>query len=92
MEIIVVYELDQPTSTTDTRPGEAGARVRRVHAAPGAPGGPSSPGPRTFCGKDTFAMETSSWRPSGHPGSPWYPPAYADRVCGNCDSAMEDET
>ncbi|MBH1934181.1 hypothetical protein I5Q34_07700 [Streptomyces sp. AV19] len=84
MEIIVVYELD--------RPGAAEAPVRRVHAAPGAPGTPSSPGPRTFCGKDTFAMGKAPWRPAEHPDAPWYPPEYADRLCESCDSAMEDES
>lgn len=79
MEIFVVYELDQP----------AGARVpvHEVHAAPSTPGDPGLPGPRTFCGKDTFAMRAASWRPSEHPGEPWYPPEYADRVCGTCDEA-----
>lgn len=75
MEIIVVYRPDRS----------------EVHAAPSAPGDPAHPGPRTFCGKDTFAMQQAPWRPSEHPGSPWYPPEFADRVCGSCDSALEDE-
>lgn len=75
-----------------TGPGGTGAPVRRVHAAPGAPGAASTPGPRTVCGKDTFAMESASWRPSEHPGSPWYPPEYADRVCDDCAGVMEDGT
>ncbi|GAA0419177.1 hypothetical protein [Streptomyces luteireticuli] len=93
MEIIVVYELDPSAGTAGTGPG-GGTRtpVRRVHAAPGAPGAPSSPGPRTVCGRDTFAMARASWQPSGQPGSPWYPSEHADRVCDDCASVMEEET
>ncbi|MFG2983862.1 hypothetical protein ACGFYQ_21865 [Streptomyces sp. NPDC048258] len=74
---VVVYEVGQPE-----------ASVRRVHAAPAAPGTTKVPGPRTFCGKDTFAMETASWTPSGDPGSAWYPAQYADRVCAACEDVV----
>ncbi|MFE7775295.1 hypothetical protein ACFU5O_15595 [Streptomyces sp. NPDC057445] len=89
-EVIVVHEFDKPVPA----PGPAGTstsgarRVRRVHAAPAAPGNPSVPGPRTVCGKDTFAMEATVRRPSEHPGRSWYDPAYADRICADCDLAM----
>jgi hypothetical protein len=88
--ITVVYELDKPVGTR-TCPGGApgGARtVRRVHAAPTAPGTPTATGPRTLCGKDTFAMETACQKPSEHPGAPWYPAQYASVVCPDCDAVM----
>lgn len=90
-EIIVVHEFDKSGSAPDPGAGTAaGSRaVRRVHAAPAAPGTPDVPGPRTMCGKDTFAMEATAWRSSEHPGSPWYGPEYADRVCTDCDLTME---
>ncbi|MBT2545876.1 hypothetical protein J7E99_35735 [Streptomyces sp. ISL-44] len=74
--IVVVYEVDQPDLS-----------VRRVHAAPAAPGTTSVPGPRTFCGRDTFAMETAPWTPSADPGATWYPPQHADLMCAACDDA-----
>lgn len=92
MKIVVVYELDRaPSAVGGASGGDAAPAVRRVHAAPTAPGS-SAPGPRTYCGKDTFAMETAPWKPSEHPGSSWYAPEYADRICSTCDAAMEDET
>ncbi|MEV5240415.1 hypothetical protein AB0K89_15130 [Streptomyces cinnamoneus] len=95
-EIIVVYELDRAPTAAGRAPGGAsGAEgtpvVRQVHAAPAAPGS-SALGPRTFCGKDTFAMEAAPWKPSEHPGSSWYTPEHADRVCSACDAVLEDET
>lgn len=86
--IQVVYELDQPV-TGGLSHGEQ-IPVRRVHAAPAAPGSTSAPGPRTMCGKDTFAMETAEWKPSEHPGSSWFTPEYAGLVCPECDAAMDD--
>lgn len=84
--IVVVYELDRPVGTR-TSPG--GARtVRRVHAAPTAPGTPTATGPRTLCGKDTFAMETDCRKPSEHPEAPWYPAEYASVICPDCDAVM----
>ncbi|MET9961786.1 hypothetical protein ABZ128_22505 [Streptomyces sp. NPDC006326] len=84
-EIAVVYELGRPVTahTTAERP------VLRVHAAPAAPDRPSVPGPRTFCGRDTFAMERSPYVPAEHPGSPWYPPQYANLVCPACDDVAD---
>ncbi|WP_189189534.1 hypothetical protein [Streptomyces albiflavescens] len=90
-EIVVVYEVDRSTATR-TSPGVAHGEERpvlRVHAAPPAPGALTATGPRTLCGKDTFAMETSSWKPSEHPGAPWYPAEYASVVCPDCDAVME---
>lgn len=92
--IVVVYELDKPVTAVTFEGLSRGSErpVRRVHAAPAAPGAPSSPGPRTLCGKDTFDMETASWKPSEHPGSSWHTPKYADRVCHSCDTAMDDNS
>lgn len=89
-----MHELDKPVTTVSFEglPREDQRPVRRVHAAPAAPGAPSTPGPRTLCGKDTFAMEPSTWKPAEHPGSPWYTPKYAAQVCNACDTAMEDES
>ncbi|MFF1400607.1 hypothetical protein ACFVZD_43555 [Streptomyces sp. NPDC058287] len=92
-EIVVVYELDKPV-TTSSSPGTPSGEersVRRVHAAPAAPGAPSptSAGPRTLCGKDTFSMDTTHWNPSGHPGASWYPAEYASLVCSDCDAVIE---
>ncbi|CAM5294163.1 hypothetical protein [Streptomyces aurantiogriseus] len=91
-EIIVVYELDKPMakrSSSGTPAGE-GRTVRRVHAAPSAPGAPATTGPRTLCGKDTFAMETASRKPSEEdPGAPWYPAEYAAVVCPDCHAVIE---
>ncbi|MFE2286295.1 hypothetical protein ACFXDJ_19275 [Streptomyces sp. NPDC059443] len=78
--IVVVYELDQP----------AAGSVLRVHAAPTAPGGGSESGPRTMCGKDTFAMETADWNPSEHPGT-WCPPDHADLACPGCEAVMGED-
>ncbi|MFG2129573.1 hypothetical protein ACGFNV_17480 [Streptomyces sp. NPDC048751] len=92
MSEIVVYELDQPAATRPTPGTPSGAErpVRRVHAAPAAPGTPGTTGPRTLCGKDTFAMETvTDWKPSEHPGGPWYPAEHASVVCSDCDAVME---
>ncbi|MGC9541313.1 hypothetical protein [Streptomyces sp. UG1] len=88
--IVVVYELDKPGAarpSPETQGGEA-RHVRRVHAAPPAPGEPTATGPRTFCGKDTFAMETGPWT-TEHPGTPWYPAQYASVVCPDCDAVIE---
>ncbi|MFI6003371.1 hypothetical protein ACIA98_23650 [Streptomyces sp. NPDC051366] len=90
--IIVVHELDTPAPARAGKGSAPGAEapVRQVHAAPAAPGTTTEPGPRTLCGKDTFAMEPARWTPSGQPGSPWYPPQEASVVCSSCDAAMED--
>ncbi|WP_405576482.1 hypothetical protein [Streptomyces sp. NBC_01092] len=89
-DIVVVYELDKPTATRSSpvSPGEEERPVRRVHAAPTAPGMPTATGPRTLCGKDTFAMETARCSPSEHRGAPWYPTEYASVVCPDCDAVM----
>ncbi|WP_329376875.1 hypothetical protein OG625_05145 [Streptomyces sp. NBC_01351] len=81
-EIVVVYELDKPTA------GDAEPSVLRVHAVPAAPGMTAVAGPRTYCGRDTFAMEVSSWRPGEHPGDAWYDPQYASLVCAACADAV----
>ncbi|MEU9717504.1 hypothetical protein [Streptomyces sp. NPDC047976] len=81
---VVVYEYDD---TADAVHARDGAPVLRVHAAPAAPGQRAVRGPRTLCGKDTFAMGTASWEPAEQPGAGWYPPQYADRVCAVCDDA-----
>ncbi|WP_225828125.1 hypothetical protein [Streptomyces naphthomycinicus] len=81
-EIVVVYEPD-PRAAADGEP-----HPRRVHAAPAAPGRPGAAGPRTLCGKDTFAMETAPAPPSGAPRTPWYPAEHASRVCQDCDAVM----
>ncbi|MQY38318.1 hypothetical protein SRB17_63310 [Streptomyces sp. RB17] len=91
MTEIVVYELDR-TAETHSGKGPAGGaerRVRKVHAAPAAPGSHTAAGPRTLCGKDTFAMETTDWKPSEHPGAPWYPEEHAAVVCSDCAAVME---
>lgn len=88
----MVFELDRaPAAAGAASGGDEAPVVRQVHAAPTAPGS-SAVGPRTFCGKDTFAMEAAPWKPSEHAGSSWYAPEYADRVCGGCDAVMEDES
>ncbi|MFG2297623.1 hypothetical protein [Streptomyces sp. NPDC048603] len=89
-EIAVLYELDQ--TTAGHGPGHTPGQqpeptVLRVHAAPTAPDRADLPGPRTFCGRDTFAMIRSRWVPSAHPGSTWYPPEYAELACPACDDA-----
>ncbi len=87
---VVVYELDETVTAPDPG-GPAGggdAVVLRVHAAPAAPGMTAVPGPRTFCGRDTFAMQAASWQPAGQPGTTWYDPQYASRVCPACDDAV----
>lgn len=78
--IVIVHELDQPVAGS----------VHRVHAAPTAPGGGSERGPRTMCGKDTFAMETADWKPSEHPEA-WCPPEYADSACPGCEAVMGED-
>ena len=90
-EIVVVYELDQPVAarTSPEGPPDADRLPRRVHAAPAAPGRPDAAGPRTLCGKDTFAMERARGMPAEHPGAPWYPAEYASVVCPDCDAVME---
>jgi hypothetical protein len=90
-EIVVVYELDKPMARRSSPGIPAGEErsVRKVHAAPSAPGAPSSTGPRTLCGKDTFAMQTACWKPSAHPGAPWYPVQYVSVVCSDCDAVIE---
>ncbi|MFB6613915.1 hypothetical protein ACIGFK_01365 [Streptomyces sp. NPDC085524] len=81
-EIFVVYELDKPTS------GDAEPSVLRVHAVPAAPGMAAVAGPRTYCGRDTFAMERAPWKPAEHPEAGWYAPQYAGLVCAACDEAV----
>ncbi|KOV60378.1 hypothetical protein [Streptomyces sp. MMG1121] len=90
MSEIVVYELDKAVATRSSAAPPSGAqrRVRKVHAAPAAPGSRTAAGPRTLCGKDTFAMETAGWKPSGHPGAPWYPAEHASVVCPDCDAVL----
>ncbi|MFF7129661.1 MULTISPECIES: hypothetical protein [unclassified Streptomyces] len=89
--IVVVYELDRPAAAHTSPPGPSGAErlPRRVHAVPTAPGRPDAAGPRTLCGKDTFAMEPARWTPSEQAGAPWYPAEYASVVCPECDAVME---
>ncbi|MFJ9866629.1 hypothetical protein [Streptomyces sp. NPDC101165] len=87
-DIVVVYELDRPAAA-HTSPPDADRPPRRVHAVPTAPGRPDAAGPRTLCGKDTFAMEPARWKPSEHSGAPWYPAEYAAVVCPECDAVME---
>ncbi|ANP52343.1 hypothetical protein J2Z21_008780 [Streptomyces griseochromogenes] len=91
MSEIVVYELEKPTAArfSPVPSGGAERRVRKVHVAPAAPGSRTVAGPRTLCGKDTFAMETASWTPSERPGAPWYPAEYASVVCPDCDAVIE---
>ncbi|OIK06349.1 hypothetical protein [Streptomyces monashensis] len=91
MSEIVVYELDRPAATRSSTGAPSGAerRVRKVHAAPVAPGTRAATGPRTLCGKDTFAMEAADWKPTEHPGAPWYPVEYASVVCPDCDAVIE---
>lgn len=88
-ETVVVYEYEgQPSPHPAGEASSGGERtLLRVHAAPTAPGRPAVRGPRTLCGRDTFAMETATWRPSEHPDAPWFPPEAADRVCPTCDEA-----
>ncbi|TDU74122.1 hypothetical protein [Streptomyces sp. KS 21] len=90
--IIVVHEFDTPAPTRAGKGPAQGteAPVRQVHAAPAAPGTTTEPGPRTVCGKDTFAMAPAHWTPSEQPGSPWYPPQEASLVCPSCDAVMDD--
>ncbi|MFF4101916.1 hypothetical protein [Streptomyces sp. NPDC001903] len=90
--IIVVHELDTPAPSraADRSAQGAEAAVRRVHAAPAAPGTTTEPGPRTLCGRDTFAMRAAARTPPGEPGSPWYPPQEEGLVCPSCDAAMDD--
>ncbi|WP_329580064.1 hypothetical protein [Streptomyces sp. NBC_01361] len=90
-EIVVVYELDKPVATGSSPGTPSGEErpVRTVHAAPAAPGAPTPTGPRTLCGRDTFAMETARWNPSEHPGASWYPVEYASVVCPDCDAVIE---
>ncbi|MCF3180876.1 hypothetical protein IPZ70_13175 [Streptomyces polychromogenes] len=81
-ETVVVYEYDPPGH------GEPGpGAVLRVHAAPAAPGRHAVRGPRTLCGRDTFAMGAAARRSAGQTGVPWYPEEYADRVCPACADA-----
>lgn len=89
-EIFVMYELDQPSAARSLTGASLveGRAVRCVHAAPAAPGSTTTPGPRTLCGKDTFAMEPSPGRPAD-PDSSWYTAEYAELVCAQCDAVME---
>ncbi|MET7526146.1 hypothetical protein [Streptomyces sp900116325] len=89
-EIFVMYELDQPGAARSITGASLveGRPVRCVHAAPAAPGSTTTPGPRTLCGKDTFAMMPSPGRPTD-PDSSWYTPEYAQLVCAQCDAVME---
>ncbi|MFI9253655.1 hypothetical protein [Streptomyces sp. NPDC053069] len=91
MTEIVVYEVDKPVTTRSSTGSTTGAerRVRKVHVAPAAPGSRTTAGPRTLCGKDTFAMETARWTPSQEPGAPWYPVEYASVVCPECAAVIE---
>ncbi|WP_327128515.1 hypothetical protein [Streptomyces sp. NBC_01727] len=89
-EIFVMYELDQPGAARSITgaPLVDGRPVRCVHAAPAAPGSTTTPGPRTLCGKDTFAMKQSPGRPTD-PDSSWYTAGYVQLVCAQCDAVME---
>ncbi|MEU4359732.1 hypothetical protein [Streptomyces virginiae] len=92
----VVYEVEEPVAAhpDGTVDGGGEAVVVRVHAAPAAPGMSGVPGPRTFCGRDTFAMRAAppqpgqAGQPAGQPGATWYDTEYADRVCPACDDAV----
>ncbi len=86
----VVYEVEDPMTAHagGTAGGGAEVTVVRVHAAPVAPGRPGVPGPRTFCGRDTFAMRAAPRQPAGQPGPAWYDAGYADRVCPACDDVV----
>ncbi|WP_333777133.1 hypothetical protein [Streptomyces sp. IBSBF 3136] len=96
-EIVVVYELDQPAAghaPPAGAPGSPGApgtawAPRRVHAAPAAPGRSGAAGPRTLCGKDTFAMDKGRRMSAEEPETPWYPAEHASRVCPDCAAVME---
>ncbi|KUL44120.1 hypothetical protein [Streptomyces regalis] len=88
--IVVVYELDNPAPAHPSPgiPGTQGQHVRKVHAAPTAPGEPAATGPRTLCGKDTFAMEAGPLTTEDG-GTPWYPAQYVSVVCPDCDAVIE---
>lgn len=89
-EIFVMYELDQPGAARSINGASLveGRPVRCVHAAPAAPGSTTTPGPRTLCGKDTFAMHPSPGRPTDSDSS-WCTAEYAQLVCAQCDAVME---
>ncbi|MEU6657919.1 hypothetical protein [Streptomyces sp. NPDC046821] len=89
--IVVVYELDKAVATRSSPgvPDSEERPVHRVHAAPATPGVPAATGPRTLCGKDTFAMATAHRKPTERPGEPWYPAEYASVVCPDCNAVIE---
>ncbi|MFI7005471.1 hypothetical protein [Streptomyces sp. NPDC050145] len=90
MGTVVVYELDKkgPARRPPGARDNGKERVRKVHAAPTAPGEPAVTGPRTLCGKDTFAMRTGPLTSEGGDG-PWSPAQYASVVCPDCDAVIE---
>ncbi len=85
--IVILLELEPSTEVLDAGEVDLGARVRFVHAAPADPDVPEDPGPRTFCGVETFGLEYEAYRPVG-PGAPWYPPEYRSRRCRECEIAL----
>ncbi|MGW0086958.1 hypothetical protein [Streptomyces sp. NPDC003393] len=90
-EIVVVYELDQPVATRPSTESAGGERppVHKVHAAPTAPGSHTETGPRTLCGKDTFAMVRAARQPAEQQQTPWYPAEHQAVVCPECDAVVE---
>lgn len=82
--IVVLFELEPDQ---DLGAEGAGPAVYLVHAAGADPEAPEDPQAWTLCGRDTTPMEHAHYAPT-RPGEPWYPPAYADRRCRECEGAL----
>ncbi|MER7671426.1 hypothetical protein ABTY61_23585 [Kitasatospora sp. NPDC096128] len=82
--IVVLFELEPDQ---DRSAEGAGPVVFLVHAAGADPEAPEDPQAWTLCGRDTTPMEHAHYAPT-RPGEPWYPPAYADRRCRDCEGAL----
>ncbi|RPK48387.1 hypothetical protein EES39_09545 [Streptomyces sp. ADI92-24] len=88
MSIVLVLEVDKSLADGVIESGEQPAnedRVQQVHTAPSAPDVLNDPGPLTLCGLDTSRMLAEPWAPD-RPGSRWYPPRWAGRICPICDA------
>ncbi|MFJ8444366.1 hypothetical protein [Kitasatospora griseola] len=84
MGIVVLIELD---ADHETGPSGSDPAVVAVHAAGPDPDVPLDPLPVTLCGRDTAAMERTSYQ-RDRPGQPWYPPEFAKVRCPECERAL----
>ncbi|WP_369184179.1 hypothetical protein [Streptomyces sp. Y1] len=82
MGVLVLLEVLEGFDPDEADP----AFVRSVHAAASDPEVPEDPLPTTLCGVRTDPLVHTHYQ-AGY-GEPWYPAAFEDRRCRECERAL----